>query len=85
MRATLLGGIAVLLLLGGAQAEPWNDCRERIEHATARLDRIAGRYGQHSRVARDARAVLERNRAWCRSHRHGWWDAHEHRWHTVHW
>lgn len=87
-KAVLIGaGLAALLFLCGQpmQGEPWNDCRERIEHAQARLDSSAAHSGDHSARARVARDNLEHVRSWCWSHRHGWWDAHEHRWHTNHW
>ena len=91
MKALLGGvGIAALLLMGSsvvsstpAQAQRWEDCRDRIDHAQARLDRAIDRFGRHSEQARDARHDLERTRDWCeRNHRDQWdqgWRGHDRR------
>lgn len=80
---TLLGyaSMAALLALGSAavtsvpaQAQRWEDCRERIHHAEDRLDRAIYRFGRHSDAARDARHDLERIRDWCMNHNRDRWD-----------
>jgi hypothetical protein len=83
MKALLGGaGFAALLLVVSlpATAQPWGgggDCRDRIEHAEARLDFAIDRYGRYSDAARDARHHLEDVRDWCRGrHDHGWFDMH---------
>lgn len=76
-------GFAALLMtstvvtIAPAQAQRWEDCRERIDHAERHLDRMIERFGRHSDAARDARHDLERTRDWCyRNHRSDW-DRHD--------
>jgi hypothetical protein len=80
---TFLGraSIAALFMLGSfavtsvpVQAQRWEDCRERIDHAQNRLDRAIDRFGRHSDAAREARHDLERTRDWCWSHNRDRWD-----------
>jgi hypothetical protein len=77
--AALLGtvGFAALLMtstvatIAPAQAQRWEDCRERIDHAERHLDRMIERFGRHSDAARGARYDLERTRDRCsRDHDH---------------
>lgn len=89
----LLGGLglAALLLMGStvvsstpAQAQRWEDCRDRIDHAQGRLDRAIDRFGRGSYQAREARRDLERIRDWCYSHNRDRWDRDwrdHHDWH----
>ena len=80
----LLGGVGVaaLLLMGStvvtsqpAQAQRWEDCRDRIDHAQRHLDRTIERFGRHSDAARDARHDLERTRDWCQRNHRDRWDS----------
>ena len=79
--AALLGtvGFAALLMTSTiattapAEAQRYEDCRERIHHAERHLDRMIERFGRHSDAAREARHDLERTRDWChRNHRSDW-------------
>ena len=83
MRAkALLGGVAaVLVVMGGsvvgsvpAQAQRWEDCHDRIEHAQRHLDHMIDRYGFRSEAAREARHKLEDIRDWCYRHHRDSWD-----------
>jgi hypothetical protein len=78
---TLLGGLAALLILGGpvvvsvpAQAQRWEDCHDRIDHAQRHLDHMIDRFGYRSEAAREARHELEDTRDWCYSHHRDRWD-----------
>jgi hypothetical protein len=56
-----------------AQAQRWEDCRERIHDAQRHLDHMTDRFGFRSPQARDARHDLERTRDWCyNNHRRDW-------------
>jgi hypothetical protein len=78
-------GFAALLMtstvvtITPAQAQRWEDCRDRIDHAERHLDRMIERFGRHSDAARGARRDLENTRDWCyRNHRSDW-DRHDDR------
>jgi len=45
-----------------------NDCRQRLEHDRARIDRDVARYGEHSRAVDRDRDRMESDRHWCRDH-----------------
>jgi len=83
-----VGVVAFLVMSGSiavsppAQAQRWEDCRERIRDAQWRLDRAVERWGWHSQAARDARHDLERIRDWCYAHNRDRWDPS---WHHDHW
>jgi len=85
--ATLFGGVGFAALLvtstiatvAPAEAQRWEDCRERIHHAERHLDRMIERFGRRSEAARDARHDLERTRDWCyRNHRSDWDRGRDH-------
>ena len=67
LAAALFGGL-FLVGVPQAHADRFNDCRERIDHAQARLDRDIARHGRFSRQADHDRARVEDARAWCRTH-----------------
>ncbi len=69
-----------------AEAQRWEDCRERIHSGERQLDRTIHRFGHRSPQARDARHNLERTRDWCyRNHRRDWdRNWHEGRGHDRH-
>jgi len=76
-----LGAVAALLIVGGsvvgsvpAQAQRWEDCHDRIDHAQRHLDHMIDRYGYRSDAAREARRELEDTRDWCYRHHRDRWD-----------
>ena len=90
----LLGGAAVvaLLLMGSsvvgsvpAQAQSWQDCRDRIDHAEKHLAHMKYRFGQDDDRTREAHDDVVRIRDWCYSHNRDRWDEgwrgrHHDRW-----
>ena len=63
--------VAVTLPVGTATFadHDWgNDCRERLEHDRARIDRDAAKYGEHSRAVDHDVDRMEADRHWCRDH-----------------
>lgn len=59
-----------------------HDCRERIEHAQARLDHAMNDDGPDSREARHARHELNEAREKCYNDEHGYWNTGDNSWHT---
>jgi hypothetical protein len=64
---------ASVTTITAAEAQRWEDCRERIHDAQRHLDHVTDRFGFRSPQARDARHDLERTRDWCyQNHRRDW-------------
>lgn len=74
---------AMFLVAGVPQAKADDDhreCRERIEHARAKVDRAVQRHGEGSPQAEHARHELNEQRERCWNKYHGYWGD-DNRWH----
>lgn len=74
LSSALAGGLLLAVGIPARADHDWrDDCRQRLEADRARIDRDAGKYGEHSRQVNRDVARMDQTRAWCRDH-HADWD-----------
>lgn len=73
LSTALAGGL--LLAMGTparADRDYREDCKRKLDADRSRIDRDAGKHGEHSRQVDNDVSRMDTDRSWCRDHKADW-------------